>query len=77
MHRHLLLASILLFTVGAHAQTINIYNWSDYLPVLAINQFTNETGIKVNYITYESNEEMYDKVKTSSSEYDRAVPSTY
>lgn len=77
MYRPLLLCSLLMFTATAHAQTLNIYNWSDYLPEMATNQFTYETGIKVNYITFESNEEMYERVKAGSGEFDLVVPSTY
>ncbi|MEF1245594.1 extracellular solute-binding protein, partial [Vibrio campbellii] len=39
--------------------------------------FTKETGIKVIYSTYESNESMYAKLKTQGSGYDLVVPSTY
>ncbi len=77
MHRSLLFSLLLMLTTAARGETLNIYNWSDYLPEMAINQFSYETGITVNYITYESNEEMYERVKTSSGEYDLIVPSTY
>ena len=58
MHRCLHFAFLLMLTAAAQAETLNNYNWSDYLPEMAITQFTYETGIKVNYITYESNEEI-------------------
>ncbi|RJX71944.1 extracellular solute-binding protein [Vibrio sinensis] len=58
--------------------TLNIYNWSEYLPQSLIEEFTKETGIKVNYATFESNETMYAKMKLIDGEgYDIVVPSTY
>ncbi|HIF9159724.1 TPA: extracellular solute-binding protein [Photobacterium damselae] len=53
------------------------YNWSEYIPQDVIEQFTKETGIKVIYSTYESNETMYAKLKTNGEGYDLVVPSTY
>jgi len=79
MKRLFLFASLMLGITTAHAEgeTLNLYNWSDYMPERIIDLFSRETGIKVNYITYESNEEMYDNVKASNGEYDLIVPSTY
>ena len=58
--------------------TLVIYNWSEYLPKQVIAQFTKETGIKIQYSTYDSNEAMYAKVKTVQGKgYDLLVPSTY
>lgn len=71
----------LLFTTTILASTekvINIYNWSGYLPNTVIDIFTKETGIKVNYVTFDSNETMYAKLKAAPhSEYDLIVPSNY
>ncbi|MBC7005339.1 extracellular solute-binding protein [Photobacterium sp. BZF1] len=53
------------------------YNWSEYIPSEVLEQFTKETGIKVIYSTYESNETMYAKLKTHGDGYDLVVPSTY
>ena len=63
--------------------TINVYNWGQYISdgtdgYLDVNKaFTEETGIEVNYITYDSNETMYTKLKTGGSSYDVIVPSDY
>ncbi|NLS13906.1 extracellular solute-binding protein [Vibrio sp. SM6] len=60
------------------ATTLNVYNWSEYLPQSLIERFTKETGIKVNYATFESNETMYAKLKLLDGKgYDIVVPSTY
>ena len=60
-------------------QVLNLYNWSEYMPQTVLDQFTEETGIKVVYTTYDSNEAMYARLKLldESSQYDLAVPSTY
>ncbi len=51
---------------AAHAdnKTLYFYNWTEYVPPGLLEQFTKETGIKVIYSTYESNETMYAKLKT-------------
>lgn len=63
------------------AREINVYIWSEYLTEDTINQFTKETGIKVNLSTYDSNETMYAKIKllnaSNGGSYDLVMPSTY
>src|SRR5690606_13026833 len=60
------------------AERLYVYNWSEYMPEEVLNRFTKETGIKLVYSTYDSNEAMYTKVKlTKDNGYDIAVPSTY
>ncbi|MGL5110719.1 MAG: extracellular solute-binding protein, partial [Vibrio ordalii] len=68
-----------LFTTPAMAadQELYFYNWSEYIPHDVLEDFTKETGIKVIYSTYESNESMYAKLKTQGFGYDLVVPSTY
>ncbi|WP_299018644.1 extracellular solute-binding protein [uncultured Photobacterium sp.] len=58
-------------------EELYFYNWSEYIPNEVLEQFTKETGIKVIYSTYESNETMYAKLKTHGAGYDLVVPSTY
>ncbi|MFE8149621.1 spermidine/putrescine ABC transporter substrate-binding protein PotD [Brenneria goodwinii] len=79
---HLLAACAMVFSMHtAHAddgKTLYFYNWTEYVPPGLLEQFTKETGIKVIYSTYESNESMYAKLKTyQDSAYDLVVPSTY
>lgn len=70
-------------TASAEDITINVYNWGqyisdgtdDYIDVNAA--FTEATGIKVNYMTFDSNETMYTKLKTGGSSYDVIIPSDY
>lgn len=53
-------------------KVLNVFNWSDYFPDTVIKQFEEETGIKVNYNTYSSNEEMYAKLSAGNFGYDIA-----
>lgn len=57
--------------------TITVYNWGDYIDPDLIKQFTKETGIKVIYETFDSNEAMMTKIDQGGSAYDVAVPSEY
>ena len=63
--------------------TINVYNWGQYISdgsdgYIDVNAaFTEATGINVNYMTYESNETLYTKLKTGGSSYDVIIPSDY
>ncbi|MGL5430137.1 MAG: extracellular solute-binding protein [Vibrio sp.] len=73
------LCAAALFTSNTMAkdQELYFYNWSEYIPSGILEEFTKETGIKVIYATYESNESMYAKLKTQGKGYDLVVPSTY
>lgn len=57
--------------------TINVFNWGEYIDEDILTDFTKETGIKVNYETYATNEEMYEKVKSGTNSYDLICPSDY
>ncbi len=63
--------------------SINVYNWGEYISdgsdgLLDVNsEFTELTGIKVNYSTYATNEELYAKLKGGGSDYDIIIPSDY
>jgi len=59
------------------AGVITVYNWGEYIDPDLIEQFTEETGIKVIYETFDSNEAMLVKVQQGGSAYDVAVPSEY
>ncbi len=58
-------------------KVLNVFNWSEYLPESVISQFEEETGIKVNYTTFSSNEEMYAKLSSGNLGYDIAVPTLF
>lgn len=63
---------------AADEKVVNVYAWSGVIPDAVIQQFEKETGIKVNFSTYDSNEVMYAKLKASNaSVYDVVEPSSY
>src|SRR5678815_4046799 len=57
--------------------TLRIYNWSDYIDPALISDFTKETGIKVVYDTFDSNEVLETKVLQGGTGYDIVVPSNH
>jgi spermidine/putrescine transport system substrate-binding protein len=54
-----------------------VYNWGEYIDQSIFRQFESETGIKVNYTEYQSNEEMYSLLKSGRAVYDVIIPSDY
>jgi putrescine transport system substrate-binding protein len=69
-------ALLTLFTASGHAEdrVVNVFNWSDYIDPSIIEDFTKETGIKVVYDTYDSNEILETKLLAGGSGYDVVVP---
>ena len=63
--------------------TINVYNWGEYISdgsegSMDVNaEFTKRTGIKVNYNNYDTNENMYAKLKSDGVSFDIVIPSDY
>ena len=70
-------------TVFAAQESITVYNWGQYISdgtddsLDVIREFEARMGIKVNYITFDSNESMYTKLKTGGASYDVIIPSDY
>jgi putrescine transport system substrate-binding protein len=60
---------------AAEEQVVNVYNWSDYIDPANIEKFTAETGIKVNYDVFDSNEVLETKLLAGKTGYDVVVPS--
>ena len=57
--------------------TLNLYNWGDYIDPKLITKFEKETNYRVSYETFDSNEAMYTKIEQGGTAYDLAVPSEY
>jgi putrescine transport system substrate-binding protein len=55
---------------------LNVYNWSDYIGDDTIANFEKETGIKVRYDTFDSNETLHAKMVAGKTGYDIVVPSS-
>ena len=62
--------------VNAEEKVLNIYNWPDYIPEGMIAAFEKESGIKVNYDTFETNEALHAKLVAGNTGYDIVVPGT-
>ena len=66
------------FSCSAEENILYFYNWYDYIPEKIVEQFSQETGIKVISSYYDSNEEMFDTLSiTNGNGYDLVVPSGY
>lgn len=63
------------FAAEAEERIVNVYNWSDYIDPEVIEDFTKETGIKVTYDTYDSNEMLETRLLAGQTGYDIVVPS--
>ena len=63
--------------VKTQNNSLTIFNWGEYIDPDLISKFQKETGYKVNYMTFDSNEAMYTKIKQGGTSYDLAVPSDY
>ena len=54
----MVLAIPMLSGCGSKQEELNIYTWEDYVPDSVVEAFEKETGIKVNYTNFQTNEEM-------------------
>ncbi|CAG9607834.1 ABC transporter substrate-binding protein [Pseudoneobacillus rhizosphaerae] len=80
-----LASAILLLTISrmnaaqglTSGNTLTIFNWGDYIDATLVKQFEDETGVKVIYETFDSNEAMMTKIEQGGTTYDIAVPSEY
>ncbi|SDG73469.1 polyamine ABC transporter substrate-binding protein [Pelagibacterium luteolum] len=70
-------ASLAAGVAVAQDQTVNIYNWSDYIAEDTLEKFTAETGITANYDVFDSNEIVEARLLAGSSGYDVVVPSGF
>ncbi|MGG3887635.1 ABC transporter substrate-binding protein [Metabacillus fastidiosus] len=78
-------SALLLFAISklneaqgySSGNTLTIYNWGDYIDADLIDRFEKETGIKVIYETFDSNEAMMTKIEQGGTTYDVAIPSEY
>ncbi|HYM33379.1 MAG TPA: polyamine ABC transporter substrate-binding protein [Candidatus Cybelea sp.] len=61
----------------AAGRVVNVYNWSDYIDSQILKDFERDTGIKVVYDTYDSNEVLETKLLAGKTGYDVVVPTSY
>lgn len=62
---------------SASSDTITVFNWGEYIDPELVDQFEEETGIRVIYETFDSNEAMLTKIQQGGTRYDVAMPSEY
>ena len=62
-------------TLAAEQKTLHVYNWSDYIAPDTVANFEKETGIKVVYDVFDSNEVLEGKLMAGSTGFDLVVPS--
>ncbi len=65
---------VICFTSASQAEEVRVLNWSDYIDEALLEQFTDETGIKVIYDVFDSNEVLETKILAGSTGYDIVVP---
>lgn len=73
-----LLVGIFTTAHAAEENVVNVYMWANWVPPLVLEQFYRQTGIKVNFSTYESNEILYAKLIAGKNPgYDVIAPSSF
>src|SRR5690554_5768277 len=73
----LVIVSFVLSGCNKDKQMLYVYNWGDYVDESILEDFEKETGIKLVYDTFATNEDMYVKIKSGGSSYDVIFPSDY
>ncbi len=73
----LLVMLLSLVPLGQAEGVVNVFNWEDYISEDALKLFEEETGIKVNYMRFTTNEDMMVQVRTSTGAFDVVFPSDY
>jgi putrescine transport system substrate-binding protein len=85
MHRAPMIAALALglgvagisIAAAQNTRVVNVYNWSDYVDPKVLEDFTKETGIKIQYDTFDANETLETKLLAGKSGYDVVVPTAY
>jgi putrescine transport system substrate-binding protein len=78
-----ILSTLGLIGCGGHGkpppveETLNVYSWADYIAADTVANFERETGIKVHYSTFDSNEVLATKLLTGHTNYDIVVPTDF
>jgi putrescine transport system substrate-binding protein len=70
-----LTAGLMGVPAAAQDQVLRVFNWNDYIAPETLTRFTAETGIRVTYDTYDSNEVLDARLRAGRSGYDLVVPS--
>lgn len=73
----LLCMMVSLVPAASAEEVVNVYNWEDYIAPEVLELFTKETGIKVNYMCFTTNEDMIVQVEANPGAFDVCFPSDY
>lgn len=82
----IILSAVMIFhfsSIKKNEECINVYSWGEFISngvdgnIDVNKKFTEETGIKVNYKTFQNNEELFAKLYSGGSDYDVIIPSDY
>jgi len=79
MKNRYLIAAVVAISAPAHAawaDTVNVFNWSDYIAEDTLEKFTAATGIAVNYDVFDSNDTLEARLLAGSSGFDVVVPTS-
>ena len=71
----MLMILALLPVCASAEQVVNVFNWEDYIDPAVIDIFEKETGIKVNYMNFTTNEDMIVQVEANPGAFDVCFPS--
>ena len=77
MIRMTLLPLMLAATLSQAAETVKVYNWSDYIAPDTMKNFSRDSGIAFTYDVFDSNETLDGKLMTGNSGYDVVFPSNH
>jgi putrescine transport system substrate-binding protein len=68
-------SALFVFSAAAQERVVNVYNWSDYVDASVLEDFTKETGIRVRYDVFDSNDVLQTRMLAGKTGYDVVVPS--
>ena len=74
MQKFLASVAVLAIASAATADEVRVYNWSDYIDESLLEKFEEETGLKLIYDVFDSNELLETKMLAGGSGYDVVVP---
>lgn len=73
----MILSLSVLTACGEKKETLNVYNWGDYIDKEVLREFEEEFDVEVRYDDFPTNEDLYEKIKRGGSSYDVIFPSDY
>ena len=62
---------------NSNKETLNVFNWGEYIDRAVLDMFEEEFNVTINYDTFDSNETMYQRLRAGTTSYDVVIPSDY